>query len=111
MTIRQLIKNETFKLINQGNEIDRVISKPYCCDLLSVAMCSIPEDSAWITVMGNINTLAVASLKDASCIILAEGAMLDENALNKAVTEGITVFSSEMPIFESAVLIAEMLND
>ena len=36
-------------------------------------MSKAPENGAWVTVMGNKNTLAVASLADVSCIILAEG--------------------------------------
>lgn len=111
MTIKQLIDRNIFSLINEGTDTERIINKPYCCDLLSVAMCSLSEGSIWITVMGNINTLAVASLKDACCIVLAEGSTLDDSALEKAKTQGITVFSTDSPIFESALLISEILND
>ena len=48
------------------------ISKLFCCDLLSIAMGKLPENSAWVTVMANINTLAVAMLAEAACIIFAE---------------------------------------
>ncbi len=39
---------------------------------------------AWLTVMGNISALAVASLADTACIILTENAWLDEDAKRKA---------------------------
>ena len=54
-------------------------------------MSRIPEESAWVTVMGNMNTIAVASLAEVSCIILAEGIVLDEMSLAKAKEQDITV--------------------
>ena len=65
-------------------------------------MVRAPEGCAWVTVIGNINTLAVAALTDAACIILAEGAVLDEAASKKAEEQEITVLSADMPIFEAA---------
>lgn len=96
--------------MNEGDNQDREILLPYCCDLLSIAMGRMPADSAWITVMGNINTLAVATLADASCIILAEGSRLDEPALIKAKDQNITVFATEQPIFEAALIVYQMIH-
>jgi hypothetical protein len=105
MRVNDLIQEGCFQVLNEGNNLDREISAPYCCDLLSVAMGKMPADSAWVTVMGNINTLAVAALADAACIILAEGSHLDEPALNRAKEQGITVFETELPIFDAALAI------
>ena len=104
MRVNDLIQEGCFKVLNGGN-LDREISVPYCCDLLSIAMGRMPANSAWVTVMGNINTLAVAALADAACIILAEGSHLDEPALNKAKELEITVFETELPIFDAALAI------
>lgn len=111
MTINQLIDSGKFDVLNLGIDLDRKISKPFCCDLLSVAMGKASNNCVWITVMGNINTLAIASLADVACIVLAEGSFLDEIATEKAKKEGITVLFTNEPIFESALLISEMLND
>jgi hypothetical protein len=105
MKVIDLIQDGCFKVLNEGNNNDRELSVPYCCDLLSVAMGRMPANSAWVTVMGNINTLAVAALADAACIILAEGSHLDEPALNRAKEQEITVFETELPIFAAALAI------
>ena len=84
MRVQDLIDAGNFKVLNQERGLNREITGPYCCDLLSLAMGNMPAGSAWVTVMGNVNTLAVASLADAACIILAQGSTLDENALEKA---------------------------
>ena len=60
MTIQQLIDSGLFQVVNVGEETDREITVPFCCDLLSIAMGRAPAGCAWVTVMGNMNTLAVA---------------------------------------------------
>lgn len=111
MTIRELVNKNSYKCINVGEELDRIIEKPFCCDLLSIAMGRAPRNSAWITVMGNVNTLAVASLADVACIILAEGAILDEGAIKKAKDQNITVFASDLPIFDISLQIHGWIHD
>jgi len=97
-------------VLNEGDNPNREISVPFCCDLLSIAMGRMPTNSAWVTVMGNINTLAVATLADAACIILAEGSVLDEPARNKAEEQGITVFMTDLPIFDAALIIYRQIH-
>ena len=42
----------------------------YCCDLLSIVMGRAPANSLWVTVMGNVNAMAVASLADTACVVI-----------------------------------------
>ena len=110
MTVYDLIQTGDFEVLNEGDHQEREISVPFCCDLLSVAMSKMPAGSAWVTVMGNINTLAVATLADASLILLAEGSNLDEVARSKAKEQGITVLVTELPIFTAALDIYRHLH-
>ena len=99
MTLDNLIEKNIFDIVLKGNELDKVVTKSFCCDILSIAMSKAPAGAAWVTVMGNINTLSVATLTDAACIILARGVVMDEIALAQAEKEGITVLNAELPIF------------
>lgn len=108
MTVKQLIDSGIFQVRNEGEDPEREITVPFCCDLLSVAMGKAPSGSAWVTVMGNMNTIAVASLADVSCIILAEQAPLDEIACKRANEQGITVLETDLPIFDAALKIYQM---
>lgn len=109
-TVQQLIGSGLFTLLNEGDETEREITVPFCCDLLSVAMGKAPAGCAWVTVMGNMNTLAVASLTDAACVIMAEGCTLDETAAAKAKAQGITVLKTDLPIFEAALAVYRKLS-
>ena len=110
MTVKELIDSDMFELINEGADLEREISKLFCCDMLSIAMSKASAGCAWVTVMGNINNLAVAALSDSACVILAEGVRLDEPATAKAQMQGITVLRTEMPIFEAALSVHEKLS-
>lgn len=110
MTVQNLLDSGAFRTVNVGENPEREITVPFCCDLLSIAMGRAPAGCAWVTVMGNMNTLAVASLADAACIIMAEGAVLDEMAMKKAKEQEITVLDTELPIFDAALKVYRMLN-
>lgn len=100
-----------FEILNKGNDLDREVTVPYCCDLLSIAMGKMPQGAVWVTVMANTNALAVASLAEAACIILAEGSTLDEPDIAKAKEKGITVLRTELPVFDCALRVYNRLND
>lgn len=107
---RELLNNDKFKLVNEGDNIDKEVEKIFCCDLLSIAMGRAPSSSAWVTVMANINTFAVATLADVSCVIIAEGMEIDDVTLEKAKERGITLFATEEPVFEAALLAKEIFQ-
>ena len=69
MTVKDLVNMSEFTALTDVSDI--AITKVFCCDLLSIAMGKAPQGSAWVTVMANVNTLAVASLTDVACIIIA----------------------------------------
>ena len=109
ITIQTLIDAGIFSLKSRG-VTSRNITGVFCCDLLSIAMGKAPAGCAWVTVTGNKNTLAAASLADVSCIILAEGVSLSEADLPCAEQEGITVLKAALPIINAALKIKELLS-
>ncbi len=62
-------------------------------------------DNVWITIMTNINIVAVAALADTACILLAEGVTPDQNIIDTASAKGVNILQSEKPIYETAVLL------
>lgn len=108
MTVQELSSKAGFVpvLLPDG---EREIDGAYCGDLLSWVMGRAQSDNAWITIMSNINVVAVASLSDVSCVILAEGVKLDEDALNAAKEKEINILSSEKSAYEIALALGEMI--
>ena len=86
---------------------DRDISGCYIGDLLSWVMGAAKTGDIWITIMSNINVVAVATLCDTACILLAEGVSVDEEIINTAKLRGVNILSSE----KSAYLLAKDISE
>lgn len=102
MTVGGLIDSGIFSPIALPHP-EREISGVYIGDLLSWVMGRAECDNAWITIMSNVNVIAVATLADVSCVILAEGVTLDEEILKTAKEKEVNVLASALPIYETAI--------
>jgi predicted transcriptional regulator len=106
MTLSQLCEIIPLTVVtgDTAKEFDGV----YAGDLLSRAMSRVKFDNLWITIMANTNVIAVASLTEASAVILAEGVELLPEALEAAEENGITVLSSDKSVYELCAIIAKV---
>ncbi len=108
MTVKDLASADGFKAITLPCG-EREICGVYIGDLLSWVMGRASSDEAWITIMSNVNILAVASLADTSCIILAEGVTLSEDIIDTANEKEINILSSEKSIYDIAVHLSKAI--
>ena len=108
MTVEALSLNNNFSVIALP-EPQREINGAYIGDLLSWVMGRAKANDAWITIMSNINVVAVASLADVSCVVLAEGVLLDDEIIKAAEEKGINVLKTELPIYETAKILSELI--
>lgn len=93
-----------------SGDLHRAVEGCYIGDLLSWVMGRASSGDAWITVMGNINGIAVAVLADVSCIILAENAALDEDAAQKAEEQQVPVYITEKSSYTLAAELSRLLG-
>lgn len=108
MKVSELAACEGFKAISLP-DAEREITGAYIGDLLSWVMGRAKADSAWITIMSNINIVAVAALADVACIILAEGVQLEPSVAQTAQTKGVNILSAELTAYEAALLLGSKL--
>ncbi len=104
MTVNELAAMPQFKTVSLPDG-ERTVSNVYIGDLLSWVMGRAQADDAWITIMSNINIVAVASLADVACIILAEGVTLDKSIAETAEAKGVNILTSDLPAYETAMLL------
>ena len=81
----------------------------YIGDLLSWVMGRASENYIWITVMGNVNAVAVAKLVGISAIVLCEDAYLDDEAALRALKHDIPIYQSPRPAYELALEVSKAL--
>ena len=111
MTVEQLANICSLEIVQGGKGLEKAVTGGYCGDLLSWVMGRATGGSAWITVMGNENAVAVAVLAEVACIILAQGATLDGQAAVRAQENSVAVLKSGKGAFEIAIDVAKALHD
>ena len=105
MTVIELAAVCGFKALALPNG-EREVSGVYIGDLLSWVMGRAKADDAWITIMSNVNVIAVATLSDTSCVIFAEGVTPDSELVATAMAKGVNLLSSDLPAYETAKALA-----
>lgn len=108
MKVSDLVLCEQFEVVTLPDK-DREIDGVYVGDLLSWVMGRAQSGNAWITIMSNVNILAVASLADTSCIILAEGVTLEKDVIETALQKEINILTTKMDIYNTAVFLNSVI--
>lgn len=89
---------------------DKEINGAYIGDLLSWVMGRAASGNVWITIMSNINIVAVAALADVSAVILAEGVTVDDKIKETAQLKSINLFTANQPAYEIAVAVSKLIE-
>ncbi len=106
-------------VLNMANELgweklsmpdpEAEISGGYVGDLLSWVMGRAECGQLWVTIMTNINILAVASLAGVSAIVIAEGAEVSKDVIDKANEQGINLLRSQSSAFDIVCSVGQNL--
>lgn len=110
MKISELAQACGWKLLAGEDGQDNEVDGCYVGDLLSWVMGRAQSGNVWLTVMGNLNAIAVAALADVSGIVLCEESALDQDALKRADMQGIPVYGCGPNLYQTAVAVYEQLR-
>lgn len=104
----KLAEKLNLEFFNRGES--KEVTCGYCGDLLSWVMGRAENGCIWMTVMNNNNVAAVAVLRDVSCIVLTEGVKPDNNLLERARLEGLTLCGTDKDSFTLSAEISCILK-
>ncbi len=108
MTVEQLSETIGFTAVILPDK-SREVYGAYVGDLLSWVMGRAKSDNAWITIMSNLNVIAVATLTDVSCVIFAEGVTPDKELIEIAESKGVNLLVSEASSYDTAVALSRLI--
>ena len=108
MTVQTLCDTFGWTILTEG-DLTREVTGCYCGDLLSWVMSKAQDGDCWLTVMGNINAVAVSVLTDCACIVLTEHAALDDDAKARAEQQGVTILTTEQNAYQAAAALSKVL--
>lgn len=108
MTVKELASALNLKIICMPDG-DREVTGGYAGDLLSWVMGRAKAGDAWVTIMSNVNIVAVATLADPACIVLSEGVCADDGVIEKAKSVGVNILSSNEDTFSVSAKISKLI--
>ncbi len=108
MTVSDLARQPDFKAVCVPDG-SREICGGYAGDLLSWVMGRASEGDAWVTIMSNVNIVAVSTLADPACIVLSESVKPDPDTLRRAEEQGVNILSTALDTFDACVRIASLI--
>lgn len=108
MKVKDLVLNNNWKLINENNGLDRDVKGVFVGDLLSFVMGNGEPNNAWITIQAHLNVIAVAMLREFSCVIFVDGANVTQDMIDKANEENLILIQSDSSAYDTAIKLYEL---
>lgn len=105
MKVKDLKDRKEFEVFASEDALEQPIEGVFIGDLLSWVMGHGEVNQAWITIQGHLNVVAIAALKEFSCIIVAQGASVESNVIEKAFEENIALIKTSLSAYEVAKLL------
>lgn len=100
MQVKEFLEKTHFEFKASPEALEKEISGVFVGDLLSWVMGNCEANQVWITVQSHMNIIAVAALKEISCLIIAQSAEVEDEVLQKAYEENIALCRSDLSAYE-----------
>lgn len=110
MILSSIVENLSLEVKTGKSNLQKNVTGVYISDLLSDVMGNSKEGNLWITLQTHLNIVAVAGLKNLSGIIIVNNRPIQEDVLQKAESENVTLLSTPLPAFEVAGKLYQLLN-
>ncbi|MEN3186268.1 MAG: DRTGG domain-containing protein [Atribacterota bacterium] len=106
--IRDIVKNLGAEVLVEGGMEHGAVRGGYCGDLLSDCIANAEEGSVWVTIQSHPNVVAVASLVGIPCIVVTNNQEVQEQTLEKAREQGITILKTPLSSFEAVSVLSQL---
>lgn len=103
MTVKELSELMGAKAYGDEEALNKNVDSLYIGDLLSWVMGHAYDGQAWLTVQSHINIIAVALLKELSCIVILEDAEIPQETIDKANEEHLAILSTSLDAYSFAI--------
>ena len=99
MTVKQVCEMLNMEVLCMPDG-DREITGVYAGDLLSWVMGRAQSGDLWVTIMTNVNVVAVAVMADVACVVISENAEIDADVIDKAISQGVNILRTNMTTYQ-----------
>ena len=100
MKLKEIVAKLQLQVLTGQGGLDTEVTGGYTSDLLSDVMANSKEKNLWITLQTHENIVAVAKLKDLAGIIIVNSLQPDEETLQRARVENVSLLTSGEAAFQ-----------
>ena len=100
MKLNQIVEKLNLETRVAVDNLNAEVRNGYVSDLLSDVLANSEENDLWITLQIHPNTVAIASMKGLSGIVVINGREPEEETVRKAEEENISILVTTMTAFE-----------
>ncbi|GBE40861.1 DRTGG domain protein [bacterium BMS3Bbin09] len=90
--------------------LENEVKGAYVSDLLSDVMGNSKDGDVWVTLQTHYNIIAVAGLKNLAGIIIVGNRPVQDEILQKAESENVTILVTSLTAFETAGKLYQLLK-
>ena len=108
MRLHELAEALELEELTPPTDGDAEVTHGYASDLLSDVLAHAPEGGVLVTLQVHLNVIAVASHAGLRAVIFSCGRMPDDDILERAAAEGLSLFGTKADTFELVGRLYEM---
>ncbi len=109
MTVTDLKEQLCLKSAYINMNCNKIIDGCYIGDYLSYVIKNAKPHNIWLTVVNNPNTVAVAMLKNLSCIIMCENVKPTDETVKTAFDKSIPILLTTKTAYQLAIEISRVI--
>ncbi len=110
MTLAEVVEKLGLRVLTSKGVGATKVTGGYTCDLLSDVMGNSKTGNLWITMQTHQNVLAVARLKELAGIAIVNGRQPDEETIQKADEEYVTILGTDESAFSISGQLYQLLE-
>ncbi len=110
MKLQDIMKELSLEVKACEEGLQKDVTGAYVSDLLSDVMANSEDGNVWITLQTHLNIVAVSDMKGLTGIIIVGNRPLQDDVIQKAEAEKVTILSTPFLAFEAAGKLYKLLN-
>jgi hypothetical protein len=110
MKLKEVVGKLQLKVFTGQDKLDTEVTGGYTSDLLSDVIANSKNGNLWITLQTHQNIIAVAKLKDLAGIIIVNNRKPDEETLQRAKDEKVTLLASGETAFRISGKLYDLIS-
>jgi hypothetical protein len=100
VTVHELVAALGLRELTPAGDDNDAITHGYASDLLSDVLANAPAGGVLVTLQVHLNVIAVASHAGLRAVIFSSNRMPDDDIIERAAAEGLSLFSSADDTFQ-----------